>query len=96
MDSKEILRAMQKFSRQEKFVLDVLEAALKQPEANKKDIIDASQIVRDIFADKQGGILYAAKLSPKNKAFAKELEALLAQGDEQDFLQFIERWMGEN
>lgn len=98
MDLKLILESMQKFVYQERFVLGVLEDALNQPNSNRKDILEASKIVRDIFDNKLESILYATKLDPGSVALIEELQAIrpLPYEDGEDLLQFIKRWIGED
>lgn len=96
MDTLFILEAIQKFVHQEKFVQGVLESALKRPEANKKDILDASQIVRDIFNNKLESILYAVKTPKESRAFVEELQEIrFLVDDKKGLLEFVKRWMGE-
>ena len=89
---------MQKFVHQERFVLGVLENALKQPTANKKDLLEASKIVRDIFDNKLESILYATKRDLGSVALIEELQSIrpLPYEDGEDLLQFIKRWIGED
>jgi len=98
MDLKIILEAMQKFIHQERFVLGVLEDALKQSKANKKDILEASKIVRDIFDSQLQSILYAIRLNPGSRALIEELQSIrpLPYEDGEELLHFVKRWIGED